>query len=99
MNEGQVDNSTKDWPVQAADTIENLVGQVRDKTAGPAVSIARSVVLGVVAALLGVAVLILLCIALVRALSELVGEEVWGAHLVVGLIFCAVGLLLWSKRS
>ena len=30
-----------DWPAQAADTIVKVVGQVRDKTTGPAIKAAR----------------------------------------------------------
>jgi predicted metal-binding membrane protein len=91
--------SNDDWPVQAADTIERLVGQVRDKTAGPAVSISRSIVYGLVAALVGFAVLVMLCIALVRLINNYLPQEVWAAHLIVGLLFCSAGFFLWSKRS
>jgi len=91
--------ASEDWPIQAANTIENLVGQVRDKTAGPALNISRMVVLGLIAAIVGLAVLVILCILLVRIINVYLPEQIWGAYLVLGLIFCAGGLLLWSKRS
>jgi hypothetical protein len=94
---------TSDWPAQTADTIERLVGAVRDKTTGPAISVARSVVYGTLAGIIGIAVLVLLAITVVRALDiaarELLGDgSTWLAHLVVGIIFCLAGMLLWSKR-
>ena len=92
-----------DWPAQAADAIVCVVGQVRDKTTGPAITAARGVVYGLLAALLGATAGVLLAIAAVRALDELIEEivdsrETWAAHAVVGLLFTVVGLFLWSKR-
>lgn len=89
---------SQDWPVQAASTIENLVGQVRDKTAGQALSIGRMVVLGLIAALVGIAVLVLLCVLIVRIINVYLPDQVWGAYLILGLLFCSAGLFLWSKR-
>lgn len=96
---------TSDWPVQAADTIERVVGSVRDKTTGPAISIARWVVYGTFALIVGTVVAVLLAIGAVRALDaylpdSLFGEDhTWAAHLIVGLLFCAAGMVAWSKRS
>jgi hypothetical protein len=94
-----------DWPAQAADTIERLVGTVRDKTTGPAITAARWVVYGTFALLVGLVVGVLLAIAFVRVLDVYlpdawVGEDhTWAAHLIVGLVFSVVGMLLWSRRS
>jgi hypothetical protein len=99
------DVRTSDWPVQAADTIERLVGTVRDKTTGPAISIARWLVYGTFALIVGTVVAVLLAIGAVRALDAylpdaVVGEDhTWAAHLLVGLVFCGVGMFAWSKRS
>ena len=87
-----------DWPVQAADTIERVVGTVRDKSAVPLERVARLAVYGTLAGILGVFALVLLAVAAVRLLDVLLPEEVWVAHLVVGGIFTLAGLLLWSKR-
>ena len=95
----------QDWPAQAADTIERVVGSVRDKTTGPAITVARWVVYGTFALLVGHAVLVLLAIAAVRLLDVYlpdawVGEDhTWVAHLLVGLVFTLAGMLLWSKRT
>ena len=88
-----------DWPVQAADTIERVVGAVRDKTAVPLDRIARVLVYGLLVAVLGVASLVLMAVAAVRGLNEALPEDVWAAHLVAGGIFTLAGLFLWSKRS
>jgi hypothetical protein len=92
-----------DWPTQATDMIVGFVGKVRDHTTGPAITAARGVVYGLLAALLGVTAVVLVAIAAVRGLDEgiegIVGSrETWAAHGVVGLLFTVVGLLLWSKR-
>lgn len=95
----------QDWPAQAADTIERVVGSVRDKTTGPAITAARWVVYGTFALLVGAVVGVLLAIAAVRALDAYlpnawVGEQhTWAAHLIVGLLFSLVGMLAWSRRS
>ena len=93
-----------DWPAQAADTIVRVVGQVRDKTAGPAITAARGIVYGLLAGLLGGMAAILLAIVAVRVLDAYLPDAVfgeqhtWAAHGLVGLLFSAVGLVLWSKR-
>lgn len=96
---------TDDWPAQAADTIERVVGSVRDKTTGPAITVARGLVYGTFAVFVGLMVAVLLAVAAVRALDAYLpdavfGEDhVWAAHGIVGLLFALVGAILWSKRS
>ena len=92
-----------DWPGQANDLIVKVVGQVRDKTPGPALTVARGVVYGLLAALLGGSIAVLVAIAAVRGLDEAIeaivdSRETWAAHAIVGLLFTLLGLLLWSKR-
>lgn len=96
---------TTDWPAQAADTIERVVGTVRDKTTGPAITAGRWVVYGTFALLVGIAVLVLLAIAAVRLLDAYLPDAVfgeqhtWAAHLIVGLLFSIAGMWAWSKRT
>jgi hypothetical protein len=93
-----------EWPAQAADTIERVVGTVRDKTTAPALTIARAVVYGTFAALVGSASFVLLVVALVRGLNvalpdAVFGEEhMWAAYLIPGLLFVLVGAVLWRRR-
>lgn len=88
----------EDWPAQAADTVVRVVGTVRDRTTGPAVTVARAVVYGLLAAIVGVVALVLLVAALIRFVDVWVPGEVWSAHLIVGAVLTLAGLLLWRKR-
>lgn len=97
-------DSSVDWPAQATDTIVKVVGQVRDKTTGPIITVARGVVYGTLAAILGTIAAVLGCILLIRALSVLVDEvwepgNIWVVYLFLGVIFTAAGWLLMKKAS
>lgn len=94
------DPGTGDWPAQAADAIVRIVEQVRDRTTGPAITAARGVVYGLLAGILGLVCVVLLTITLVRLLDNyVVGEDnTWLAHLIVGVLFTAIGAWMWSKR-
>lgn len=92
------------WAAQAADTIEGVVGTVRDKTTGPALTVARGIVYGTFAALVGLAAVILAIIGSVRVVDSYLpdavfGEEhTWAAHMIIGLVFVIAGVVLWSRR-
>lgn len=96
--------SNGEWAAQAADAIERVVGAVRDKTTGPAITVARGVVYGTFAALLGVAALILGAIAAVRLVDNYLPDSVfgedhtWAAHLIIGLALVTLGVVLWVRR-
>jgi hypothetical protein len=93
-----------DWPAQATDTIVKVVGQVRDKTTGPIITVARGVVYGTLAAILGIIAVVVTCILLVRALSIPVDEwlgpnKIWVVYLFLGVVFTFAGWLLMKKAS
>ena len=88
--------TSPDWTVQVADTIESVVGSVRDKTAVPLETVARALVYGIVLGTMGVTALVLLTIIAIRVLSFVL--EVWAAYLVIGAIFTLAGMFLWRKR-
>lgn len=88
--------TSADWTVQFADTIESVVGSVRDKTAVPLETVARALVYGILIAVMGTTALVLVTIVLVRVLSYVL--QVWAVYGIVGTLFTAVGLLLWRKR-
>ena len=88
-----------DWAVQAADRIEGFVGGLRGKTARPLEVVAKGVVYGLVAAVAAVTALVLLAVALVRALDIWIPGDVWRAHLIVGGLFTLAGVLAWSRRK
>jgi hypothetical protein len=93
----------EDWAASTADAIERAVQSVRAKTADPLERVVRLVVYGLLAGIVGVAIAVLLAIALVRGLVELIDvvwqREVWLAHLIVGGIFVLAGLLVWRRRT
>jgi hypothetical protein len=88
-----------DWPAQAADAIVNVVGAVRDRTTGPITTIARGVVFGFFAAVLGIAVAVMLIIAAIRLLDEVLPSGVWLAYLVLGTVVVIAGALVFRKRN
>jgi hypothetical protein len=93
-----------DWPAQAADKIEQVVGSVRDKTTGPALTVARAVVYGLFAVLVGSVVAVLLIVAAVRLIDvylpdSVFGEDhMWAAYLILGLVFMVAAAVLWPRR-
>jgi len=93
-----------DWAAQIADSIENVVGNVRDKTTGPLLTIARGLVYGTFAGVVGIAVFLLLIITLIRLFDDVLpdsvfGEDhIWFVYLVLGLLFCIAGAVLWRLR-
>jgi Mn2+/Fe2+ NRAMP family transporter len=87
-----------DWPAQAADTIERIVGTVRDRATGPALTAVRAVVFGVLCVFLGITLVVLLAIGSVRFLNSYLPGNVWVAHLATGTIFSVAGLWMFSKR-
>jgi hypothetical protein len=87
-----------DWSAQAADTVVDLIDNVRSKTTGPLLTAAKAVVYGIVAFVLGVVALVLLSIALLRFVNVYLPNGVWLSYFLVGGLFLLGGLLLWSKR-
>lgn len=87
-----------DWARETADRIESVVVTIRSKTADPLERIVRIVVYGIVATALGVAALVMLTAALVRAVDIAIPGAVWSAHVSIGGIFTLAGLFLWAKR-
>jgi hypothetical protein len=97
--------ATPDWPVEAADAIERAVGAVRDKTTGPALTVARGIVYGALAIIVGLAAAVTAAIAAVRVVDVYLPESVfgethvWAAHLIVGAVFVLLSwFFLWRKR-
>ena len=87
-----------DWTTDAVDTLENIVGTVRDKTVLPVQRATRSVVYGLLVAFFVGTALCMLAIALFRVLVVLTGE-VWAAYLILGGIFVIGGAFVWALRN
>ncbi len=88
-----------DWTTEAVDTIEKVVGAVRERTVVPARRMSRAVVFGVLAGFCLLPVVALLVIGLFRVLVIAVQGEVWGAWLILGGIFLTGGIFFWAKRN
>jgi hypothetical protein len=85
---------------RALDTIDTVVATVNDKAVRPAIVAARAVVFGVIISVVGLAVLALLCIGVVRLLTDdAFGHRVWISYLVLGAIFCLGGAIAYSRRG
>jgi hypothetical protein len=93
-----------DWPSQAADTIERVVGSVRDKTTGPALTVARAIVYGLLAALVGIPAVVMAIVGLVRLVDNYLPDSVfgedhmWVTYLVFGVPMLIAGMVLWVRR-
>ena len=88
-----------DWPAQAADAVVRVVAAVRSKTTDPLVTVARALVYGLLAVLVGGAAIVLLVAGLVRGLDVAIPGRVWSTYLVVGGIFTLGGVFLLRKAG
>jgi hypothetical protein len=86
-----------DWPAQAADQVVNVVDTVRQKTTGPALTVARAVVYGFLILIAGIAALVLLIAAIVRFGAYWV--PVWSVYLGLGTFLVLVGAVLYRLRA
>ncbi|HWC10160.1 MAG TPA: hypothetical protein VG455_02965 [Acidimicrobiales bacterium] len=91
--------TTPEWAVTALDKVDDVVAKVRSNTTDRLVRVARTVVFGILAGLMGLTALVLGVIAAVRVLDELIPGPVWGVYLPLGAIFVLVGAFLWSKKT
>lgn len=99
----------EDWTAQAADTVEAVVGLVRDKATVPLRTAARALVYGIALTVVGALTLVLLIVAAIRgitlALSPLVGRaanhhhRVWVSYVILGGIFTLSGLFLLRRAE
>lgn len=88
-----------DWTDQVADSIENAVVAVRDKTVVPAERLVAYVVAGLFILFLVAAVGILASVGVFRLVDVyLIPSSSWATWLVFGGVFMTGGLLLLSLR-
>jgi hypothetical protein len=93
------DVRTDDWPAQATDAIVNVVGIAHDKIRVVR-TIAKAIVWGLFAGVLGAVAAVLFTIGILRVLdvylpSSVVGDQhMWAAYVLVGLVFAIAGLAL-----
>lgn len=92
--------SSSEWPVKAADSLETLVGTVRSRAVRPLQTIARTVVFGVIVAVMGLALAVFAAIGVLRLLDVYAfpPPRIWASYLVVGAIFAFLGVGVSSLR-
>ena len=92
------------WAADLADTVERVVGTVRDQATTPAVHVTRGIVFGLLAAFLGLTALILAFIGITRGLQALLdlvvtpAQAVYLSYLILGGILCLAGALFFRQR-
>jgi hypothetical protein len=93
------------WASDTTDTLVRLVGTVREQTTTKAVFAARGLVFGIIAAFLGVFILVITIIGLMRGIQILLDlaveqpQAVYLSYFIVGGMLCLAGLLLFKKRN
>jgi hypothetical protein len=87
-----------DWTDQVADSIDNAIVTVRDKTVVPAERLVSYIVAGLFILFLASAAGILFFVFAFRAVDVYLPSGSWATWLVFGGVFMAVGLFLLSRR-
>ncbi|HEV3363142.1 MAG TPA: hypothetical protein VG795_03200 [Acidimicrobiia bacterium] len=87
-----------DWTDEVADSIENAVVAVRDKTVVPVERIVAYVIAGLFLLFLVTAVGVVASVGAFRAVDVYLPSGSWATWLVFGGVFMALGVLLLSLR-
>jgi hypothetical protein len=96
------DETKSDWVTDLSEMIEGAIDQIRDKAVVPLTTVARGIVYGLLAGIVGLAALVVFTIMFTRFLIVYIGnipgapDGVWLPYLVAGAIFVIIGLLFWS---
>jgi hypothetical protein len=88
-----------DWTKDLLDRLDHYIEVVRTNTTDRLVKVARLIVFGVIALILGSMAAIVALITLIRVLDIVLPREVWLPYLLLGAIFLGAGLFLWSKKT
>ena len=83
---------------RALDAVDTVVATVNDKAVRPAIVAARGIVFGVVIAVVAVTVFVLFCVGFIRV-TTIAGHRIWASYIVLGLLFSAVGAVLYARRG
>jgi len=88
-----------EWPAQAADKIVETISTVRDKTTKPALTAARALVYGLLAAIVGTVALIVVLVLVVRLYANYVPGNVWPLYAGLAVLMIVGGSLLLKKAN
>jgi len=93
------------WASDTTNKLVTVVTAVREQTTTKAVMAARAVVFGIIAAFLGVFIVVITIVLLMRGIQALLDlvvtkpQAVYLSYYIVGGILCLGGLLLFRKRA
>ena len=93
------------WASDTTNKLVNVVTAVRAQTTTRAVFAARAIVFGIIAAFLGVFILVISIVLVMRVIQELLdlavtqAQAVYLSYFIVGGMLCLGGWLLFRKRS
>ena len=88
-----------DWTTDLLDRLDHYIDLVRSNTTDRLVKVARLLVFGLLAAIVGAVTGVIALIAAVRFLDVILPRGVWLPYLILGAIFVLVGLLAWRKAN
>ena len=83
---------------RALDTVDTVVATVNDRAIRPAIVAARGIVFGIIIAVTAITVVVLFCVGFIRV-TTIAGHRIWASYRVLGLLFSAVGVILYSRRG
>jgi len=86
-----------DWTEQVTDLIVDLVDNVRDKTTGPILTVARGLVYGTII-LVVASVLMVAGLVLGGRVISLIPVPEFVSYAVLGALFTVVGMVCWKRR-
>jgi hypothetical protein len=93
------------WATETTDRLVTLIETVRSQTTQKLVYVARGVVFGLIALVVGSFALVILLVMLMRALQSLIElattweRAVYISYLIVGSLLSLVGIVLFRKRN
>ncbi|MCZ7527822.1 MAG: hypothetical protein M5U14_16470 [Acidimicrobiia bacterium] len=87
-----------DWTTEAADSIEQIVTTVRERTVEPAQRATRAVVYGLLVVFFVATAFALVTLGAFRLLDRYLPGGTWSAWLVLGGIFVVSGGFCWTRR-
>lgn len=88
-----------EWPAQAADAIVENIGKVRDKTTKPAITAARALVYGLIAAIVGILAAVLVLIFVARVYDNYSPIGIWLFYAVLAVFMIGLGLVALKKAN
>ena len=93
------------WATEITDRIVTFIDQVRSQTTTKVVYAARGVVFGLIAAILGTFILIIVLVGAMRGLQSLLAlgmsweQAVYVSYFIVGGVMTIAGLVLFRMRN